>query len=285
MTTTLGRRALAGAAVFPFLTLAGMATPSTGHAQSSAESTFDRVRRTKVLRIAALPGELPYFQKDLATNEWSGACIDMAADIAKVFDAKLEYVESTYGNSVLDLQSNKVDLAFALNPTPARSLSIGFTHPMIIHPFGCVARAGLAPKTWDDINKPEIRIVYDIGSLHETVAKRYCPKAQLTGFKNRDECTLNLQSGRADVHVLAAILGLSAVGKNPGLGAYYLLTAPFVALPSCLGVQREPDTRFREVIDSWIDMNRGVGQIREWMLGGLAKVGVKPEQVPATLTF
>jgi polar amino acid transport system substrate-binding protein len=280
MTTTFGRRALAGAAVLPLLTVTGLA-----RAQSTAENTFDRVRRTKVLRIAALPGELPYFTKDLASGEWSGSCIDMAKDIAKVFDAKLEYVESTYGNSVLDLQSNKVDLAFALNPTPARALSVGFTHPMIIHPFGCVARAGLAPKTWSDINKPEIRIVYDIGSLHETAAKRYCPKAQLTGLKNRDECTLNLQSGRADVHILAAILGLSAVGKNPSLGAYYLLTDPLVALPSCLAVQREPDTRFREVVDAWLDMNRGNGQIREWMLEGLAKAGVSPEQVPTALTF
>jgi polar amino acid transport system substrate-binding protein len=280
MTTTFGRRAFAGAAALPLLTVTGLA-----RAQSTAESTFDRVRRTKVLRIAALPGELPYFTKDLATGEWSGSCIDMAKDIAKVFDANLEYVESTYGNSVLDLQSNKIDLAFALNPTPARALSVGFTHPMIIHPFGCVARAGLAPKMWSDINKPEIRIVYDIGSLHETAAKRYCPKAQLTGLKNRDECTLNLQSGRADVHILAAILGLSAVGKNPNLGAYYLLTDPLVALPSCLAVQREPDTRFREVVDAWLDMNRGNGQIREWMLEGLAKAGVSPEQVPTALTF
>ncbi|HUD62123.1 MAG TPA: transporter substrate-binding domain-containing protein, partial [Acetobacteraceae bacterium] len=152
MTTLLGRRALAGAAVLlPAATLVG-----TAQAQSGNESTFDRVRRTKTLRIAALPGELPYFQKDLTTGEWSGACIDMAKDIAKAFDAQLGYIESTYGNSVLDLQSNKVDLAFALNPTPQRALSIGFTHPMIVHPFGCVARKGLEPNTWDDINKPEI---------------------------------------------------------------------------------------------------------------------------------
>src|SRR3984957_15720653 len=196
MTIQTGRRALAGAAAIPFLALAGIAYIGTARAQSSTESTFDRVRRTKVLRIAALPGELPYFVKDLASGEWNGSCIEMAKDIAKVFDAKLEYVESTYGNSVLDLQSNKVDLAFALNPTPARALSIGFTHPMIIHPFGCVARNGLEPKTWSDINKPDIRIVFDIGSLHETAAKRYCQKAQLTGFKSRDECLLNMQSGR-----------------------------------------------------------------------------------------
>jgi polar amino acid transport system substrate-binding protein len=280
MTTPLGRRSLAGAAA-----LLSVAWFGSVQAQTANESTFDRVRRSKTLRIAALPGELPYFQKDITSGEWSGACIDMSKDIAKVFDAQLVYVESTYGNSVLDLQSNKIDLAFALNPTPARALSIGFTHPMIVHPFGCVARKGFDPSTWDDLNKPEIRVVYDIGSLHETAAKRYCPKAQLTGYKTRDDCTLAMQSGRADAHILAAILGLSAIGKNPSLGSYHLLNDPLVALPSCLGIQREPDTRFADVINAWIDFNRGTGQIREWLLDGLAKFGVTREQVPATLSF
>ena len=278
--TGLGRRSLAAAAA-----LLPLAFTSTAQAQSASESTFERVRRTKILRIAVLPGELPYFQKDLTSGEWSGACIEMAKDIAKVFDAKLEYIESTYGNSVLDLQSNKVDLAFALNPTAARALSIGFTHPMIVHPFGCVGRKGANLKSWDDLNKPDMKIVFDIGSLHETAARRYCAKAQLTGYKTRDECTLALQSGRADVHILAAILGLAAVGKNPNLGAYYLLSEPTVALPSCLGVQREPDNRFREVVDAWLDFNRGAGNIREWLLDGLAKFGVGRNQVPSQLTF
>ena len=281
MTTPLGRRALAGAAAL--LPAAGFI--GSARAQSASESTFDRVRRSKTLRIAALPGELPYFQKDLASGEWSGACIEMAKDIAKVFDAQLAYVESTYGNSVLDLQSNKVDLAFALNPTPQRALSIGFTHPMIVHPFGCVARKGLDPNSWDDLNKPDVRVVYDIGSLHETAAKRYCPKAQLTGYKTRDDCTLALQSGRADAHILAAILGLSAIGRNPSLGTYHLLTNPTVALPSCLGIQREPDPRFADVVNAWIDFNRGTGQIREWLLEGLGKFGVARDQVPPTLSF
>ena len=281
----LNRRGLAVVAgLLPVVGLIGLA-PNKALAQASAESTFDRVRRTKVLRIAALPGELPYFQKDLATGAWSGACISMALDIAKVFDSKLEYIESTYGNSVLDLQSNKVDIAFALNPTPARALSITFTEPMITHPFGCLAKHGLAPKTWDDLNKPELTVVFDLGSLHETVARRYCPKANLVGFKTRDECTLALQSGRADAHIQAALLGLSTVGKNPSLGPYYLLTNPTVALPSCIGLQREPDTRFKEVINAWLDMNRGTGQLREWMLEGLAKFGVTREQVPSNLTF
>jgi polar amino acid transport system substrate-binding protein len=282
MPDTLSRRGLTGlaAAVLPVA-----AMTRSAQAQGASESTYDRITRTKTLRIAALPGELPYFLKDISTGAWSGGAIDMAKDIAKFFNADLAYVESTYGNSVLDLQSNKVDLAFALNPTPARALAIGFTHPMIIHPFGCLAKHDMDPKTWADINKPDIRIAYDIGSLHETVAKRFAPAAQHTGFKTRDDCVLALQSGRVDVLIEAAILGLSTVGKNPSLGPYHLLTTPLVALPSCFGIQREPDTRFADVLNAWLDYNRGIGQIREWLLDGLSLVGVKPDQVPAELTF
>ena len=155
-------RRLLGAAIGLAFAAPAILAAGAARAQPQPESAFDRVRRTKTLRIAVLPGELPYFQKDLASGERSGACIEMAKSIASAFDAKLEYVESTYGNSVLDLQSNKIDLAFALNPTPARALSIGFTHPMIVHPYGCLAKKGLAPKTWDDLNKPDIKIVFDL---------------------------------------------------------------------------------------------------------------------------
>jgi polar amino acid transport system substrate-binding protein len=281
MTNQLGRRALAGATVL----LPAAALTGSAHAQGAPESTFDRVRRSKTLRIAALPGELPYFKKDITTGDWSGAAISMAKDIAKVFDAQLAYVESTYGNSVLDLQSNKVDLAFALNPSPARALAIGFAHAMIIHPFGCLAKHGLDPKTWGDIDKPDLKVAFDIGSLHEVVARRFAPKAQLTGFTNRDQVVLALQSGHADVIVQAALIGLTTVGRNSSLGPFHLLGSPTVALPTDLAVQHEPDTRFVEVINAWLDFNRGIGQIREWLLQGLELNGVPRDAVPSELSF
>jgi polar amino acid transport system substrate-binding protein len=280
MGNRLTRRGLGVAAILP-----AAAMTRAAHAESAGESTFERVQRTKTLRIAALPGELPWFVKDISSGEWAGAAIAMAHDLAKVFGAELAYVESTYGNSVLDLQSNKVDLAFALNPTPARALSVRFAHPIITHPFGCLARKGFEPKTWSDIDKPDVRIAVDLGSAHEAVARRFAPKAQISGFRNRDEAVLALQSGRVDVDILAATLGLSAVAKNPGLGRYYLLTDPLVALPSNCAVQREPDTRFEEVVNAYLDYNRGIGLTREYVLAGLARVGVKPEDLPPALTL
>jgi polar amino acid transport system substrate-binding protein len=281
MTSPPTRRSLAaGAAVLPATFMIGGA-----HAQSSSQSTLERVTSSKQLRIAVVSGSPPYFRKDLATGVWAGAAVEMAKGIAGIWGAELVFVETTFGNSVLDVQSNKVDIAFALNPTPQRALAIGFTRPYIVAPFGCLAKAGFAPKTWDDLNKPDIRIAFDLGSLHETCARRFAPKARLTGYKTIDECVLALQSGRVDAEVLAATIGLSTVGKNPALGPYHLLTTPTVSLPSCYGVQREPDTRFAEVVNAWIDFNRGIGTIREQMISGLALNGVTPEQVPAELSF
>src|ERR1700735_891087 len=73
---------------------------SPASAQTAADNTLDKIRSTKALRIAVLPGELPYFNKDLATGTWSGFSIEMANDIAKLLDVTLEYTESTYGNSI-----------------------------------------------------------------------------------------------------------------------------------------------------------------------------------------
>ena len=283
MTDHVSRRGLAaGAALLP---AAALLASTSAKAATPAESTFDRIARTKTLRVAGITGALPYFSKDLTTGKWQGACVPMAESLAKIFGAKLEYVEATWGTAVLDIQSNKIDMSFALNPTPERALSIRFTHPMIVHPFGCIAKHGFNPKTWSDIDKPNLRIAYDIGSLHETVAKRFAPKAQHVGFAQQGQAILALQSGRADVVILAALLGLAAVGKNPSLGPYHLLTDPEVALPSCLGIQQEPDNRFRDVLNAWLDFNRGIGTMREDIIAGLAAEGVKRDQIPATLSF
>jgi len=247
---------------------------------SGQEPTLDRIRRTGVLRIAALPGEMPFFRKDLASGEWSGVAIDMAKSIAVPFNATLQYVESTYGNSVLDLQANKVDLAFALNPTPQRALAIGFTHAYYRHPFGYVARRGFGARTWDDLNSADIRVVSLIGSLSDVLLARYAPKAQVIGAKAGDDAILLMQAGRADCIIYALIQALGVSAKAPMLEQVTLLEGPFVALPSAMGVQTEPDRRSRDYLDSWSDYNTGTRQVGAWMRQSLLAMGVKSDSIP-----
>jgi polar amino acid transport system substrate-binding protein len=254
-------------------------------AQTAADNTLDHIRGAKALRIAVLPGELPYFNKDLASGTWSGMCIEMANDIAKLLDVKLEYTESTYGNSILDLQSNKIDLGFALNPTPQRALVVDFTNLVFPHPFGAMLKKGLEAKSWADINKPEVRIAVDVGSANETVARRFAPNASIKSLKSRDEVMLEMASGRVDCVVNALVLGLTAIAKNPNLGTYKILQSPSVAIPSSMAVRRESDKRWRDFLSVWVDYNRGIGQMREWFVKGLSLSGVKPGDVPVELNI
>ena len=261
---------------------AAMATPASAQ---SADNTLDRIRANKVLRIAVLPGELPYFNKDLATSTWSGFSIEMANDLAKLLDVKLEYVESTYGNSILDLQANKIDLGFALNPTPQRALVVDFTNLVFPHPFGAMLKQGLEAKTWADISKPEVRIAVDVGSANEAVARRFAPNATIKSLKSRDEVMLEMSSGRVDCVVNALVLGLTAIAKNPNLGTYKILATPSVTIASGMAVRREPDKRWRDFLSVWVDYNRGIGQMREWFVKGLGLAGVKAEDVPVELNI
>ena len=261
------------------------ALSSPASAQAASDNTLDRVRADKVLRIAVLPGELPYFSKDLASGTWSGMCIEMANDLAKLLDVKLEYTESTYGNSILDLQSNKIDVGFALNPTPQRALVVDFCGTVFNHPFGAMLKKGLEAKTWADINKPEVKIAVDVGSANEAVARRFAPNATITSLKTRDDVMLQMASGRVDCVVNALVLGLTAIAKNPNLGTYKILQGPPVAIPSSMAVRREPDKTWRDFLATWIDYNRGIGQMREWFIKGLSLSGVKAEDVPVELNI
>jgi len=262
---------------------AALASPAA--AEAAADNTLERIRAAKVMRIAVLPGELPYFNKDLASGTWSGMCIEMANDIAKLLDVKLDYTESTYGNSILDLQSNKIDVGFALNPTPQRALVVDFCGAVFNHPFGAMLKKGLEAKNWADINKPEVRIAVDAGSANEAVARRFAPNATIKSLRSRDEVMLEMSSGRVDCVVNALVLGLTAIAKNPNLGSYKILQSPSVAIPSSMGVRRETDKTWRDFLATWIDYNRGIGQMREWFVKGLSLSGVKPEDVPVELNI
>jgi len=278
----LSHSALIGAAA-----IASVGVPARASAQAASgnESTLDRVRKTGILRMGVIVGQAPYFTKNLADGTWSGACLSMANDIAKKLNAKVETVETTWGNQILDLQSNKIDLAFAVNPTPERALMVDFATPILVHSFTAVTRKGFTkPETWNDLNKPEVRISVDMGSAHELIARRYAPNATILSFKTRDEAVLAVATGRADCNVVLAILALPMLKKNPAL-AEIAIPRPVLTLPTNIAVRLDSDKRWRDFLSVWADYNRSMAQTREWFLQGLAELDVKESDIPPEVQF
>lgn len=274
---------------------AGMATTtltvtanSAAHAQTrtgaAAGSSLERILSSKKLRVAGIVGEEPNYSKDIVTGAWSGFCIDMAKNMADELGVGLEVLETTWGNSILDLQANKIDISNSLTPTPKRALVTDFCRPMFHDTFSIVARKGFSASTWEDLNNPTVTIAVSVGSSHEAVARRFAKKANILAFKTRDEAVLAVATGRADCFVCSVFLGLISKKKNPQLGDF-IMPRPYVETLVSAAIQYDSDGRFRDFVSTWSDFNRSAGQVREWVIANLDKMGIEPRDIPAEVRF
>jgi len=270
----------AGAVAATALTL----TASRAEAQAAAKNTFDRVVANKKLRLGAVTSSAPWFVKDPASGKWGGHFYTIGAALAADMEVELELVETTWGNAVLDLQADKIDIMFGLNPTPKRAMAVDFSTTVYDSALVVIAKSGFEPKSWADMNKPEVKISVDVGSAHDQIASKLCPKAQITRFKTINEAMLALRSGRVDAQCIFWMGGVRAVKADPALGKV-IVPQPFFGSTSNAAFRRETDKTWRDFVNTWIVYARGLGLVREAVITSLDQVGVTAEDLPPGITL
>jgi len=275
------RRFVTAAACASGLVTAG----SSVFAQSEPESAFARVNRTKVLRMGAVPGQAPYYVKDPATGEWQGFMIDFGKDLAASLKVSLEIHETTWGNAVLDLESDKIDLFFGLNPTPQRALVVDFSDPLFNNAFVLLAKPDFTASTWESLNRADFKVAVDNGSSHDQMITRTCPNATILRFDNAPTATLALQSGRADAQVLVIILALPVLKKNPSIG-HIVVPLPVQSTTTNIGFRKESDKSWQNYVNQWIAKARADGRVKSVVMANLEKlVGVQAGEIPQGVSF
>lgn len=260
---------------------------SSGAARAQAASTgntFQQITNSKKLRIGGVPTGAPWTVRSKDTGQWGGQFYDIGMALAADMEVELEMVETTWGNAILDLQANKIDVMFGMNPTPKRALAVDFTVPVYNSALTVIAKKGFEPKTWADLNKPEVRIAVDMGSAHDQVATRLCPNATFLRMKSLDEATMALATGRADAQSIFWQGGVKAVKANPSLGTC-IAPQPLFGSTSNAAVRREADKTMRDFLNTWIVYAQGLGLVREAVLASLEQVDISLQDLPAGVTF
>lgn len=250
-------------------------------AQAQAEGgTVKEIRDRGVLRVAGILGEDPYFSKDPRTSEWRGFVIEMGKNMADELGVKLEMVESSWANSILDVQSGKVDLAFALTALPKRALAVHFSDPTYYNSFVIISpKAELGSKTWAELNDPSITIAVDLGSAQDQITKAYLPNANILRFKTRDEAVIAVATGKADAIINTVFNGMVMTKKNAAIGQVFV-PQPILSSPSVIGINYNADETFKKFVSAWADYNRRVGNNQTWILKGLEPFGVTLQDLP-----
>jgi polar amino acid transport system substrate-binding protein len=267
------------------IALAGIVSFGAALAQDAAETSLARVQRTKTLRVGTVAGAVPYFNKDITSGKWEGFGPDFAESLGKKLGVKVEYVETTWGNAVLDIQANKIDLMFGMAPTPARREVVGFSDTLFDNTYTVVCKKGFPQKTWEQLNTPDTKVVVDVGSSHDQLATKVLTKANVSRLENSGSATLALQSGRADCQILVVLLAQPLLTKRPGIGTMYIPT-PVETAPVSIGMRKEADTGLQKAVNGWLAEVRAKGEVRNVILHNMEKLaGVPASAFPPEIKF
>jgi polar amino acid transport system substrate-binding protein len=271
------RRSLALAAV---VAAAAFALPA--QAQQKVESTWDLIKRTGQVRMGVFDYP-PYFLRDKASGEWTGAMVEMGKDIASELKVKFVPVEvGGFSEAVLSLQAGKVDMNFGLQATPLRATAIDFAGPIYWIEWVTVNNPKFHGKVWADYNKEDVKVAVMTGTSDELLLRKMAPKATRVEFKTIAEVALAVSSGRADAFTTTVLASMVMKSKNPGLGDFVNPT-PRVALPGYIGLRNEDDQRWQKFLNRWAEWNILLGHNERRMKESLKSLGI--DEIPPTVSF
>jgi len=265
--------------------LAGLmlfASSIPAYAQVASKSTWEQVMSTKKLRSGVMDAP-PYWHRD--KGQWKGAMVKMSQDIADQLGVELELVEvAGWGQVALELQSNRVDMMFSVQATPARAKVIDFAGPVYWVYFATVNNKNFkAPKNWADYNSPDVKIAVALGSSNETILRKMAPKATIQAFTKNPEVILSVISGRSDALVSTTMTALTMKQENPDSGEF-VVPQPQVGVPGYIGLRQDVgDTRMRDFLNWWSEWNLLMGNNEKLLKESLLEMGI-PE-IPDFVRF
>ena len=200
--------------------------------------------------------------------------------MAEQLGVKFKPVEVTWGTAVAALQANKIDIMFVLDATPARAMAIDFpSQPLLYYALAVLADDDLAIKTWDDLNKKDIKIAVTQGTTMDRYVSARLDKATILRFPSNGEAVAAFQSKRVNA-VSRFHPPLIAMRKKIGRVRLFCL-ARFASQP-LLPVFAAKQTRpFRDWVNTAIAYYCQTGQTQVWYEEFLDSFGVDPSTVPA----
>jgi polar amino acid transport system substrate-binding protein len=259
------------------LGLAGLAAAGTAHAQAPA-STWERIQKMGEVRIGVVPGE-PWFYRDLANGGWGGIGTLAGEQVAKDLGVKLVTVETTWANAVAGLQAGQYDVQFVLDATPQRALAVDFpVQPFFYYAQGVLLKDGVAAKTWDELDRPDITIGVALGTAPDRDVTARLPHATIKRFPGLDPALLAFQAGQ-----LSALCfyhpALVLMQQKSKLGTVVLPT-PIRYSATSAGVRREADKTWRDWLGTALDFYYTTGLTQAMYETYLTSRGIDPAKAP-----
>jgi cyclohexadienyl dehydratase len=176
--------------------LAAMALPA--EAQQTQSRLFE-VTKSKKLRVCQFPLYYSISFRDPKTGKIEGIDADLAEELAKELDAKLEIVETSFGSFIADLQAGKCEIGmFGVGATLKRAQAVEFSKPYLLTNIYVVTRKDGNIKKWEDLDKKGVKTAASLGSYIDTFMRGYLKNAEVISIAPPNTREAELVAGRVD---------------------------------------------------------------------------------------
>ena len=262
------RNFLKGAAVLGGVasTLGAAMSPQTVLAQTlesgiNKDSTLGKILSSGLLRVGyAQTG--PFFYKNAKTGELGGIYFDLATELAKQMNIKLEFKEVTFQNATVALRRNDYDVfGSALTYTIPRAMAVDYIGPLFeVGSLLMVHKDNAAKfKTLADFNKPSVTFSVVSGGSEEPRIPILFPNAKLiTTTGQADLGAEPVRAKKADVWMSSQVAVL-LMAKRTNWASAFDPSNPLDKRPSSWAV-RYGDLEWKNFLDFWATFVRVNGE-------------------------
>jgi ABC-type amino acid transport substrate-binding protein len=171
-------------------------------AQQTQSKLFD-ITRTHKLRVCTYPLYYAISYRNPKTQQLEGIDIDLSQALGRELGAQVEYVETSFGTFIADLQANKCDVGmFGVGATLRRAQAVEFTKPYLQTSIYAIVRKGGKIVKWDDIDKDGQTVAVTLGSYIEPFMQSYLKHAKVVSIAPPATREAELMARRVDAVIM-----------------------------------------------------------------------------------
>jgi len=229
---------------------------------SAQDSILKNVLNSGKLRVGTTGDFNPMSFKDPESNEYKGHQIDAAKQLAEDMGVEVEFVPTDWKTLINGVVAGKYDIVMTgTSMTVSRAKAAGYTIPWGRTGYLPLTRKEISGKfkTWDDLNKPDVTIGYNLGTSFADFVTKNLPNAKVKEVESPARDWQELLAGRVDV-TISSILEAGKLSST-----HDELTIPFQEVANSLPlsfIAPQGDHVWLGFLNNWMRMKHETGYFK-----------------------
>jgi cyclohexadienyl dehydratase len=229
-------------------------------AASAMRSRLTTIQQNGVVRCGVTGDYNPMSFRDPQTRELKGHQVDCANKLAADMGVKVEFLPTTWATLVNGLTANQYDIVTSGSSmsVPRMKASV-FSIPWGRNAFLPLGRKEFAEKikSWEDLNNPNVRVGFNLGTTFEQFVQAELPKATVRRVEAPVRDFQELLAGRVDVTITSLIEGSQLMREHTQL-TMLLRDQPKNSIPLCF-MSPIDDFAWLNFINNWVVLRQASG--------------------------